>query len=221
VSVSPDYCFRTLSNNDGSSTSDLIISSRNNIETAKIGCTAGFNFSYNFSKRIGIGTGIHFSNKGYQIKTGRLTFGDVNQNAGFTIYSTSNDPSIPQSAKNIYNYYYIDIPLKATITFGSRSFRFVSSVGVSTNILMNASQTNIYEYQDGSLDKSTQASSESFQTINFSPEISVGVEKRIKDKIFIRVEPAFRYGVLKIIDAPITANLWSAGLNVSYYFGLK
>ena len=121
----------------------------------------------------------------------------------------------------IYNYHYLDIPLKATFTFGSGSFRVVSSVGVSTNILMNASQTNVYEYQDGSSDKSTQASSESFQTINISPMISLGVEKRIKDKSFIRIEPTFRYGILKIIDAPITANLWSAGLNLSYYFGLK
>ena len=32
VSVSPDYCFRTLSNNGGDEFSDLIISLRNNQE---------------------------------------------------------------------------------------------------------------------------------------------------------------------------------------------
>jgi hypothetical protein len=35
------------------------------------------------------------------------------------------------------------------------------------------------------------------------------------------MEPTFRYGLLKIIDQPVTAYLWSAGLNITCYYALK
>lgn len=221
ISFSPDYCFRTLSNVDGSSISNLIIDSRNNQESAKIGYTAGFNFIYNFNKRIGIGTGLLFSNKGYQTEAIGLIFGDMIDPRRDFIYQTTEDPAIPKNAKFIYNHYYLDIPLKGILTFGNGSFRFVTSIGVTTNILVNTTTTSVLEYADGSTEKSTQESFDSYNGINFSPLISLGIEKKIKNKSFIRIEPTFMYGVLKIIDAPITANLWNAGLNISYYFGLK
>jgi hypothetical protein len=36
----------------------------------------------------------------------------------------------------------------------------------------------------------------------------------------VRIEPTIKYGVLKIIDTPITAFLYSGGLNMSYYCNL-
>jgi hypothetical protein len=50
--------------------------------------------------------------------------------------------------------------------------------------------------------------------------ISAGAEYKIKNKMYVRIEPTFRYGVLKIIDAPVTAYLWNAGLNMGFYYRL-
>lgn len=36
----------------------------------------------------------------------------------------------------------------------------------------------------------------------------------------LRIEPTFSYGLLKIIDAPVTGYLYSGGINIGYYFGI-
>lgn len=218
INISPDYCYRTLFNNNSSISS--LIDSRNNRETAKIGYTIGSNIIYNFNKRIGLGLGILFSNSGYQTTTSGFTFGDmVNAQQGF-IYSTT-DPSLPRSLTVVDNFYYLDFPFKFTLTFGSKTFRFITSVGFSTNFLITASTSTTTEYNDGSIKKSTQKSDDPYSRVNFSPTLSFGPEFKIKNRSFIRVEPTFKYGLLNIIDSPITAKLWSASLNISYYFGIK
>lgn len=50
--------------------------------------------------------------------------------------------------------------------------------------------------------------------------ISAGIDYRMNDRMNLRVEPTFRYGVMKITDAPITAYLFNAGLNIGYYVRL-
>jgi hypothetical protein len=50
--------------------------------------------------------------------------------------------------------------------------------------------------------------------------MSAGVDYRINEKMNLRIEPTFRYGVLKIIDMPVTGYLYSGGINVAYYYGL-
>jgi hypothetical protein len=50
--------------------------------------------------------------------------------------------------------------------------------------------------------------------------MSVGIDYRINEKMNLRIEPTFRYGVLKIIDTPVTGYLYSGGINVVYYYGL-
>ncbi|MBL0098010.1 MAG: outer membrane beta-barrel protein [Bacteroidetes bacterium] len=68
VNISPDYCYRTLKNNNGNSTSDMIIDLREESEGPKLGYTAGLNAGYNFSKKWGVEMGIQYSNKGYEFK---------------------------------------------------------------------------------------------------------------------------------------------------------
>jgi len=213
LNVSPDYSYRTLSNNDGSRTSSLIIDIRDSLETAKLGYTVGLNFIYNFNKRIGISTGLLISNKGYKSVMTGLAFDNLS--AGFDVSSTR-----PKNIEVIDNYYYFDIPIKGVVSFGKGSFRFIASIGITTNFLLNSNTVLVVDNVDGSKTKTTTPTG-GFNRFNVSPQISLGVEKRIKNRSFIRIEPIFKYGVLKIIDAPITANLWSAGFNISYYFALK
>ena len=118
-------------------------------------------------------------------------------------------------------YLYWCIPLKCILTTGNKKLRFISSFGITTNVLVKASTTNISTFIDGKKTKTTQQSNETYNSINLSPTFSLGAEMRIKNRSFIRIEPTFRYGILNIIDAPITAKIWNAGLNINYYFGLK
>jgi hypothetical protein len=208
VNFSPDYNYRSLKSNGGSPSGGLVIESRNDIEIAKFGCTAGLNVCINFSKLAGLETGIQYSNKGYKTKNLDLVFG-------------SPGPGLPTRSKFIYTYQYIGIPLKAKFTVGKGNIRFLSSAGFMTNFLLNTKTTNILEYTDGKTDKKSQSTTSEYKNVDISPMISLGIDYKINDNIHLIAEPTFRYGVIKTRDAPITENLWNAGINIGFYYGLK
>lgn len=125
---SPDYANRVLKNGDGSSSTDLVIKSRNDIEIAKFGFTTGLNVWFNFSQRIGLETGIQFSNKGYKAEDQNLVYFPPN-------------PGSPTKVKIIYAYQYIGVPLKAKFSFTKNKIHFIAGIGFVTNFLLNIKQT--------------------------------------------------------------------------------
>ncbi len=78
--------------------------------------------------------------------------------------------------------------------------------------------------QDGlanKIGKSQNSQQYKFNKFNLSPTISLGIDYTITEKFNFKIEPTFRYGILKIIDAPLISYLWSAGLNMSFYCTFK
>lgn len=205
INISPDICFRTLKNNDTDPSNDFVLDERNKNETFKLGYTGGLNVCYNFNKNIGLEAGIQYSNRGYQ-----SNFLDI--------INGQSEPHMPNKMKFIYNYYYLDIPLKINYSVGKKKVRFFASLGFSTNILMTANESDLFIYSDHAL-KKTFTSNYDYSKLNLTPIGSVGIDYKINNRMNLRVEPTFRYGVFKIIDTPITGYLYSGGLNVSYFFG--
>ncbi|TAD92816.1 MAG: PorT family protein [Bacteroidetes bacterium] len=206
INFSPNVSYRTLKNNDGRSSSNFVVDQMNKTETAKFGYNAGLNVCFNLQKFIGLETGIQYSNQGYQTKKQTLTFEQPN-------------PSSPKQAKFIYDFHYIDIPVKVNFTFGEQKIRLFTSLGVTTNIFIKQTQTSFLYYGDRSNTENSETNF-NYNRINISPAISAGIDYKINSSMNLRVEPTFRYGVLKTIDTPVTAYLYSGGLNISYYFGL-
>jgi hypothetical protein len=206
INVFPGICFRTLKNNDGSSSSEIIISQRNDRETIKVGYTAGLNVCFNIKNYFGLETGIQYSNKGYQTKKQDMV-------------SEQPDPGLPKQTKFIYDFHFIDIPVKVNFTIGKKKVRFFTSVGVTTNIFIKETQTSFLYYSDRT-DNKTSPTNLDYNKVNISPTVSFGIDYKINNRMNLRVEPTFRYGVLKIIDTPVTGYLYSGGLNISYYFSL-
>jgi len=187
VNFSPDYCSGRLK--DGA----LSVSYFKGVP--KFGYTSGINICYVITKHISIETGIQYSKKDFETKTTGLTFGDtIDRRRGFVYHVNEND---------LYTYHYLDIPLKANFVFGKNKTRFITSVGLTTNILVKATSSFI---------------SDNYTRINFSPTVSCGIDYKINDKMFFRIEPTFRYGILKMTDTPVTQYIWNAGLNLSWYF---
>jgi len=221
VNISPDFANRILRNNNGSETADIVINSRNKSETGKLGMTAGVSFGYRFTKSISIETGASYSNKGYQTKKDELTFGQmIDPRYGFTIDSTSNGSVTPTHARFIYNHHYIGIPLKVNFSVGGNKWKFVSSIGVVTEFLVKSTNTSVLFMTDGSRKRNTEELNDDYKFINLSPTVSVGVEYVLNPNMSLRVEPTFRFGVLQIIDTPVTGYLYNAGLQFGYYFKL-
>lgn len=218
VSVSPDICFRTLTNNNNNANNDWIINSRNDRESPKFSYSTGFSVCYNKTSHWGIETGLQYSNKGYSTVFADLKFGDViDPQYGFI--SSLKGPITEIII--IDNLHYLDIPMRAIYILGNRNLRFVSSLGITTNFLLKATHTTLINYTDGDIDRNKQKQTEEYKRVNFSPTVSIGMDWQIKNKLKLRIEPTFRYGIRKIIDTPITAYLWSGGLNLSCYYVLK
>jgi opacity protein-like surface antigen len=205
---SADYNYRTLKNSDGSSSATLVINSRNDEETARFGYTTGLNVCFNLSKPIAFETGIQYSNKDYQRKGQYIAF-------------TPFDPTDPVKVSWVFAYQYIGIPLKAKFSFGKGRLRFVTGIGFTTSILLNYMQTATYEYADGSTEKRRSSSTAGFNKIDLSPMISVGADYKLNNKVHVFAEPTFRYGLIRVKDAPVTEKLWNAGLNVGVYYAIK
>jgi hypothetical protein len=202
ISASPEICYRTLLNNDGSQNSTYIINYRNENETVKMGYTGGLHLGYNFNERFGFQTGIQYANRGFSTKKIDI--------AGSLI-----DPVIPESLKYNYNYHYLEIPAKVNFSFGENQIRLTTSAGLSSAFLIKQSRTFIGYYKDTTT-RQVFISNDAYNRFNLFATISAGLEMRFNPIMSIKVEPTFRYGLLKITDTPVSGHWYSGGLNVSY-----
>ena len=222
VNISPEYCFRTLINNSGSPIADIVIDSRNGYEQFKIGFSAGVVASYNISGKTSFEIGLSYSDKGYSTRKTELTFGDaIDPRYGFT-YTTSQPGNSPGTLaiKFYYNHIYLDVPLRVLFAFGKKKTRYIGGIGITSAILLKSTQNLVFDDGDGSKSVSTNDQNESFNKFNLFPEVSIGVERQVSRKVSVRIQPVFKYGILKIIDTPVSANLWSGGVNVGCYYRL-
>ena len=202
ISASPEICYRTLLNNDGSENSSTIINYRNENETIRMGYTGGLHLGYNFNERFGFQTGIQYANRGFSTKK-------------IDIAGSLMDPVIPESLKYNYNYHYLEIPAKVNFSFGENQIRLTTSAGLSSAFLIKQSRTFIGYYKDTTT-RQVFISNDPYNRFNLFATISAGLEMRFNPIMSIKVEPTFRYGLLKITDTPVSGHWYSGGVNVSY-----
>jgi Outer membrane protein beta-barrel domain len=205
ISAAPEICYRTLLNNDGSENSTSIINYRNENETVKLGYTGGLHLGYNFNDRFGFQTGIQYANRGFSTKKIDI--------AGSLMDPVI--PEIPESFKYNYNYHYLEIPTKVNFSFGENQIRLTTSAGLSSAFLIKQSRTFIGYYKDTTTRQDI-TSIDTYNRFNLFATISAGFEMRFNPIMSIKVEPTFRYGLLKITDTPVSGHWYSGGLNVSY-----
>ena len=225
INISPDYCYRSLRNTNGSMVSSWIAGLRNEDEIAKIGYTAGLNGCYNFNQHFSIEIGLQYSDKGYKTKETELLFGDlIDPRYGFVYPQSTMTSYIGVSSPKgsfIYHHYYLDFPMRINFMTGKKKFSFVIGLGIAANFFLQATTTSVLEYSNGVTREHTSKQIYHYELLDVSPTISAGVDYKVNSKINLRAEPTVRYGLLKIIDAPVTGYLWNAGLNFSCYYGLK
>lgn len=115
----------------------------------------------------------------------------------------------------------MDIPIKANFTTDEGKIRVFTSVGLTANFFIKETLTSVLFFSDHT-ERKTRMTSESdfYNKLNITPTISVVVDYCINEKMNLRIEPTLRYGVLNIIDTPVTGYLYSGGINVVYYYGL-
>lgn len=214
INFSPDISYRMLSSNSY----PRLVSYRNSNEKPKFGYTTGLNVNYNFSKKIGIEIGAQYALKGYATTKKELDY---------TVMLF--DPSdflnenglLPTHYNDKFNFHTLDIPIRAMFSFGKKKVQFVTSIGVTTNILLKATDVVIYTYEDGSTQGTGHDISENYHKLNITPTISAGIAYQLNDHLKLNVEPTFRYALTNSSDLPYSEHLYSAGLNITCYYTLK
>lgn len=222
INFSPDYCYRILDNNGGDAMADKIIELREETEIPKYSFSTGVSVGYALTRHFAVEVGLQYSNKGYMQKfdESNLTYGDmVDPRYGFLYEPAAPGP---EKIKFVYNHIYLDIPVRLIFNPGSSKFTFMSSLGLTPSVFLDATQTNVFVYENG--DKKISTNDQSFFTSKdfmLSATISAGVNYRINEKFRVAAEPTFRYGLTKITDSTITAYLWSVGFNIGCYYSFK
>jgi hypothetical protein len=180
---------------------------QDSLETSKFGFTTGINVCYYFNEKLSIESGIFYSNKGYKTIPIKTYLIDVSGNSRYV------------NASFISSYTYLDFPFKANYTFFKKRFKMVVGIGGTLNVLLNSTFTSDPKE---AIESVIVLSQNVPNKINLSPTISVGLQYQLNEKMYLRIEPNYHYGIFGTDnDSFRTVHLWSAGINIGYYYKLK
>ncbi len=201
--------YRTLYTNQSNFTTEAIKLSRDSREKPRVAISGSFRIARQFSKRFGFEAGVGYHQTGWQYGSDltELTFGDlIDPRRGF-IYAT--DTEVPVEASFIDIFHYIEVPLAFTVTLGRGKLRSVSAVGIAPSFLVTANAVADYIYADGRTERSRYEPVGAYKTFNAVPFFSTGLAIAAGSRWELRLQPTVRYGLIDIIDAPLTAKIYS------------
>lgn len=217
VLVVPGIAYRTLSLLEDIPYGQPIIDSRNGYEVPRVNYSGSLLLEHRFTNLFSIAGGAGYTVLGWQTDIMELSFGDIIDPRRGYVYGTDD---ATRSVKLICNFHYVDIPLRAQFSFGKKRLRSITSIGITTSVLVRANSTAVLTYADGGDERKAQDANEEYNKIGLFPTFSTGVSYALNDRMDLRLEPTFRYGRLRIIEAPITANLWSGGIGFGFHYAL-
>jgi len=206
IIAQPNLTYRRLFKIENDDFLDLIINDRNEREIPKLGYNFGLNTEFKIADHFKLETGLNYSNKGYRTKK---------------IVAITPEPGLSHFQIS-YAHHYIEVPLVLNYVAGKNKLKLISSIGVSMNVLVSSKRKSILYYENSS-NKTTYSDMdndfEQYNKFNLTPLVSIGAEYQINTKTSIKVQPTFNYSILKIINSPISAHLWSSGIQFGYYVG--
>lgn len=181
-------------------------------ERPRLGHTSGLYVNYFFNDAFGLGSGLSYSLKGYQIPWSP-TLPGIGHGVEQPIYHSY-----------IYGRHFLDIPLTAIVKVGSGRCRSISQAGVALNSIIGVSYRSSGEYQDGRTYQSSSYYSlaEGVGVIYLSGIISTGVSYSVNKRLEMRLEPVLRYMFWnsEMNRGPYYMHYWNAGISVGAFLAL-
>ncbi len=203
INFSPDYCYRILKVDSTNNHTKSLMNYRNETEIPKISFSTSINLLYQFSNNFELETGLQYSNNGYRTKKSKVN--------GFDYYFK-------------YSFHQLNLPVRIIYkTNWEKKMQFTSSVGIATSYLFKYQTITFLSENNEKFERKAYDYTKiyNYKEINFMPTVSIGIDYVINNKFNLKLEPTFRYGLVKIIKTPITERLWNVGLNMGFYYTLK
>ncbi len=198
------------------------MASRNGFETPTHALGGQLLAGYRLSENFLIETGVGFAQFGWQhrIDFSELTFGDpIDPRRGF-IYSTGANDALPERAVFIDKLHYVSIPLGACMELGRGRWRSTTVIGASASFLIDATHRSVVNHADGSRRAERSAQPFDFASFNLIPYLGTGVAFQSSDRWQWQLRPTLQYGAARIIDAPVSAQVYSLSLAAGVRIGL-
>jgi len=199
--VKPDKAYRCLSFcNYYQFYNDDILSRREDTEFARMGISAGLTMNYNISRIVGIEVGVQYASRGYSY----IANDPVSEYINNPLYVYGPTPVMqffPRKLEYIYNFNYLELPLRVVFTSGKKKLKFIASAGAAAGLLLNAQQKTYIKYIDGN-ESTTIDEITYLRQFTISPQLTLGADYQISRYINLRIEPIARYSVRSLVDSP-------------------
>ncbi|WP_222166872.1 outer membrane beta-barrel protein [Edaphocola aurantiacus] len=204
LNVSPQINYRLLRATPGDQGSAIAKDSRNQSEIPRPQYTAGVSLGYQLNEHISLNSGLQYSNWGGQTKRRDL------------IYAFPN-PALPTQVSMLYNINYLILPATVNVTFGHKRLKFTAGAGLNAMYLLREQTRQSLFYASSETEIQTTNTSY-YRKFNLAAQLSAGVDYALNEKVHLKLEPIFRFAVIKSVNAPVKENLYNYGLNIGTYW---
>lgn len=205
VYFSPDFCYRTLRNHDGSEGASIAISKRNDFEIPKLGYSTGFIVQRRLNDLFSIESGIGFNDKGFRTKSLPVT--SLDDPDGVNISLTSS-----------YHYLFLNVPLKGNYHIKMNDkWKFSVGLGIEYNAYIDNYIKSDYYYIEGYTTRSRFNDKRyiyNYTDFHLMATGNIGFEYIVNKTVSLRAEPTFRRALNSFVDEAVHAYLWNVGISV-------
>lgn len=204
VIYTPNLGYRTLKPNS-TPYAKYIARLRDSIEIPKFGYATGINFIYRFTKRLAFETGLQFSKGGYKTKKIHPDWGTTS-------------PSLPKIVVDVYNYNYLNIPVKLNIYILTGRVQLFISGLASANVLLSNTKVSTMEFDDGHTSTQDQTAPNNISIFNLAGAAGIGFGFDLTKRLNLTFEPNFKKSITSLDNSSIKGYLYSTGVTVGLYF---
>ena len=194
--------YRLLTAEEGNSTSQFIIDSRDQFEKVKPGLTAGFQMDLPILKKWYLGLSANYANMGYVFEMPTFT-------------GTGGQPSFGTMTW-VYNYHSLLLPVTMKYFNPNKKVSLLTGFGLGPHVIVVARQKGRFEMPDQVLTSNGQADPP-FRFAIFG-QASLGLRIQITEKLSTRIEWVNNMDVILLNPPPIRGRLFNSGIQLGFYF---
>lgn len=178
-------------------------------EIGKIGGTVGLNLDYRLTPQLSVGTGLHFSDRGYATPKTELSW-------------ATPDDSYPTHSKTLFTSYFVEFPLRVKYRFRTANCGIYVTGGPSVGHLIYR-KTAVFSYYGNRHEKSVFSKPGNGYTPNlFSFHLGIGIEVPLSDRFSVLLEPLYRQTLTSLSHhKEVQRYFHSLGLNTHFLLRFK
>lgn len=208
--ISPDLSYSIIPRNNNGT--PLIKNYQASYDIPKFSVTVGFEGLYQINRHLSLTLGLQYSGKGG--KTEEIEY---------TPLATDD----PVSMYYVYDYRYIDIPLRLDVYLSRGKVAPFITAGVSTNVFINQHTTVFGIDQNDQAMENTYSSRSGFSAVTPQLQAGAGIDIALKYSR-LRIFPIYRLALTdtKLRETyaysttTVDGKLYSIGLGINCFFGL-